>query len=75
MEAAGSVELAFTVQAMLENTVPGTVNLQDPIDKDLNFAKHGKHEKKDIEKVVKISLGFGDNTVALALYKDLQGVY
>jgi len=75
LEAEGAVELALTLKAMQENVVPGTTGLKHPIDGELNIVPHGQQLKKPVEKAVKISLGFGDVNVALALQRNPSGHY
>mmetsp|Transcript_42965 Transcript_42965/g.41331 ORF Transcript_42965/g.41331 Transcript_42965/m.41331 type:complete len:117 (+) Transcript_42965:964-1314(+) len=67
--AAGATELAMNIRAMNDNIALATANLEDPIDSNLNFVMGGQHQKKDINRFVKIGLGFGANNSAMAFQK------
>lgn len=69
MGAAGSVEAVFTIQALLHNFVPPTVNLdnQDP-ECDLNYTPHVGIEH-EIEYAMSNSFGFGGHNAVLIFGK------
>ena len=66
--ASGLTELVFAVQSMLEGKVSGTGNLKESRDQDLNILKDGEIiEKKDINKILKLSFGQGITSAAIAV--------
>jgi len=68
--ASGATEATFILKAMQENKIPGTANLKNPVDDELNFAlDHELVEKKSINRIIKIAVGFGANNAAIAFEK------
>jgi len=67
--AAGCSEIAVNIKGIVENLALGTANLHNPIDSDLNFIRHGQHVKKEMNRIIKVALGFGANNSCLALEK------
>jgi len=66
---AGSTELVVTLRAMMDNIALATVNLESPIDNDLCLPTTGQHQKREVNRVCKIALGFGANNSILAAKK------
>lgn len=65
--AAGSVELAAAILALRDQIVPPTVNLHNPDPAlRLNFTPH-RAEQRQIDRVWKLSLGFGGHLSAASL--------
>lgn len=69
MGAAGAVEAVFTIQAMRENFIPPTINLDNPDpDCDLNYTPHvGIQHNIDI--AMSNSFGFGGHNAVLVFSK------
>ncbi len=66
---AGSVELACTLLAMRDSTIPPTVNLDEQdVDCDLNFTPREPRRQR-IENALKLSLGFGGHLIAAVVRK------
>lgn len=67
--AAGAIEALFSVLAIMKDTVPPTIGLENEAeDCDLNYAK-GQPVEKEITYVLSNSLGFGGHNATLALKK------
>ena len=65
----GITELVFMVKAMDEGVVPFIYGLEEPIDDQLNFVRHGDLKKKNFTKMMKFAMGFGGNMSSVALEK------
>eukprot|EP00347_Sterkiella_histriomuscorum_P013040 403366246 len=70
--AAGAIESIFAIMSMKESMIPKILNLQEPLNNDLNFAMENVQKKLDV--VVKTSLAFGGVNSALVFkaYKENQ---
>ncbi|MFB6365308.1 beta-ketoacyl-ACP synthase II [Paenibacillus elgii] len=68
MGGAGGVELIATVQSLLHNKVPPTLNCDDPEDPELNFVPHVAQER-EVHAAISNSFGFGGHNVCLAVRK------
>jgi 3-oxoacyl-[acyl-carrier-protein] synthase II len=67
MGAAGSVETATLIQAMQQQVVPPTMNLETPDPEcDLDYTP-GQARPRQIQTALKLSLGFGGTCAALVL--------
>jgi 3-oxoacyl-[acyl-carrier-protein] synthase II len=74
--AAGSVETIFTVLSVLNGLVPPTLNLADPLDVEMRFAKERPCKWSRIEGRRRIALtnsfGFGGTNASLAIAEYLD---
>ncbi len=68
MGGAGAVELVATVQSMIHNKVPPTLNCHDPEDPELNFVPH-VYQEREVLGAISNSFGFGGHNVCLAVRK------
>lgn len=68
MGGAGSAEFIATVQSMLHNKVPPTLNCDDPEDTELNFVPH-VYQEHEVNTAISNSFGFGGHNVCLAVRK------
>ncbi|MFB6362849.1 beta-ketoacyl-ACP synthase II [Paenibacillus elgii] len=68
MGGAGSAEFIATVQSMLHNKVPPTLNCDDPEDIELNFVPH-VFQEHEVNTAISNSFGFGGHNVCLAVRK------
>jgi len=66
LSAAGTVELAATLVQMRAGRLHPCVNLDDPIDRDMNWVL-GRAREHRIENALSISLGFGGVNTAICL--------
>jgi 3-oxoacyl-[acyl-carrier-protein] synthase II len=67
--AAGAIESAFCVQSLVTNTVPPTINLDNPSPEcDLDYVPHTAREK-NIKHVMNNSFGFGGTNSCLIFSK------
>lgn len=67
--AAGAIEALACLMALKENTIPPTINLNEPDEKcDLNYVPN-KAVKADITLALSNSLGFGGHNACLAFRK------
>ena len=67
--ASGATEIALCIQAMQEGIAPGIKNLKNPVDSDLNFVYEGKNQHMDIDKFIKVAVGFGANNASVGFQK------
>jgi 3-oxoacyl-[acyl-carrier-protein] synthase II len=68
--AAGAIEAVYTIKAVVEQTCPPTLNLEDPDDevKDLDLVPL-KPKKKPIKAAMSNSFGFGGTNSSLIFKK------
>jgi 3-oxoacyl-[acyl-carrier-protein] synthase II len=66
--AAGGMEAGFSVMAIYESIMPPTLNLENPIDIDVNFVPKIA-QKKDLKCVLSNSFGFGGTNASLIFQK------
>jgi len=67
--ASGGVEIAISVLALQNQTVPPTINLDNPDPKcDLDYVPHEAREMK-VDRILKNSFGFGGHNACLVLGK------
>ena len=68
--AAGAVEAVYTIKAIVEQTCPATLNLDDPADevKDMDLVPL-KPKKKTIKAAMSNSFGFGGTNSSLIFKK------
>ena len=67
--ASGGIELVLTVKAILESTVPPTINLDTPDpDCDLDYTPH-KPKQRDITYAMSNSFGFGGHNASIIVKK------
>jgi 3-oxoacyl-(acyl-carrier-protein) synthase len=67
--ASGATEAGLCIKAMIEGIAPGICNLKNPVDPEMNFVFGGENQHKEINKMVKVAVGFGANNAALAFKK------
>lgn len=67
--ASGATELGFCIKAMNEGIAPGIINLKNPVDSEMNFVYGGHNQKMNIDKAIKVAVGFGANNAAIGLKK------
>ncbi|QEL14389.1 beta-ketoacyl-[acyl-carrier-protein] synthase family protein [Limnoglobus roseus] len=68
--AGGAVELIISIQAMLRNTLPPTINYETPDPKcDLDYVPNAAREKSGIRNVLSNSFGFGGQNITLIASK------
>ena len=66
--AAGAIELIFTIQMMLNNTILPTINFEERDDEcDLNYVPNKAIKVGQIRYAIKNSFGFGGNNASLAI--------
>ena len=71
--AAGAIEAIASILAIVNNTVPPTINHQTPdenIDPKLNFT-FGKPQKRDVKVALSNTFGFGGHN-ACVVFKEIQ---
>ncbi|MDQ0497168.1 3-oxoacyl-(acyl-carrier-protein) synthase, partial [Paenibacillus brasilensis] len=68
MGGAGAVELIATVQSLLHNKVPPTLNCDNPEAPELNFVPH-VYQEREVHAAISNSFGFGGHNVCLAVRK------
>jgi 3-oxoacyl-[acyl-carrier-protein] synthase II len=67
--ASGGVELVLTVKALLEGTVPPTINLDTPDpDCDLDYTPN-EPRKRDLQVAMSNSFGFGGHNASIVVGK------
>jgi 3-oxoacyl-(acyl-carrier-protein) synthase len=70
--ASGATESALCIMGMLNDVAPGTANLADPVDPDLNFVLYKKNHHKKINRFMKVAVGFGANNAALGFQRFVE---
>jgi 3-oxoacyl-(acyl-carrier-protein) synthase len=64
--AAAAIEAVASVQALLTQTVPPTINLDNPDPEcDLNYVPHVKQSADNLTHVLSNSLGFGGHNASI----------
>jgi len=68
--AAGAIEAAACLKAMETNTIPPTINLDNPDEQcDLDYVAHKARKVEDLKVVLSNSFGFGGHNASLAFRK------
>ena len=67
--ASGATEIAICIKGMEEGIAPGIKNMKTPVDPDLNFVYEGKNQHKNIDKFLKVAVGFGANNASVGFQK------
>lgn len=66
--ASGATEVALSIMSMQNSVVPHIANLEEPVEPDMNFVM-GKNQFKQVNRAMKLAVGFGGNNAALAFQK------
>jgi len=61
--------MGFCIKAINEGIAPGIANLKNPVDNEMNFVFGGQNQKKEINRAMKVAVGFGANNAAIAFKK------
>lgn len=61
--------MGLCIKAINEGIAPGIANLKNPVDDDLNFIYGGENKHMEINRAMKVAVGFGANNAAIAFKK------